>query len=126
MINDAIEKGADINQINPAGEDFSQQEFYKIPPTIITNTTEDMNVMHEEIFGPILPVVEFDDVDEAIKTINGKDRPLGLYYFGNNTDEQENVLNNTSSGGVTINNVVGHIQQKDLPLATPRVSPTSR
>ena len=72
--------------------------------------------MHEEIFGPVLPVVEFDDVDEAIKTINKKDRPLGLYYFGNNTDEQENVLNNTSSGGVTINNVVGHIQQKDLPF----------
>ena len=116
LINDAKEKGADINQINPAGEDFSQQEFYKIPPTIITNTTEDMNVMHEEIFGPVLPVVEFDDVDEAIKTINKKDRPLGLYYFGNNTDEQENVLNNTSSGGVTINNVVGHIQQKDLPF----------
>ena len=63
-----------------------------------------------------MPVVEFDDVDEAIKTINKKDRPLGLYYFGNNTDEQENVLNNTSSGGVTINNVVGHIQQKDLPF----------
>ena len=65
LIDDAKEKGADINQINPAGEDFSQQEFYKIPPTIITNTTEDMTVMHEEIFGPVLPVVEFDDVGHS-------------------------------------------------------------
>ncbi|MDA9212503.1 coniferyl aldehyde dehydrogenase [Gammaproteobacteria bacterium] len=116
LIDDAREKGATINQINPANEDFNQQEFYKIPPTIITNTTEDMRVMNEEIFGPVLPVVEYTEVKEALDTINSKDRPLGLYYFGNDKNEQSNVLNNTSSGGVTINNVVGHIQQQDLPF----------
>ena len=116
LIDDAREKGATINQINPANEDFSQQEFYKIPPTIITNATSDMRVMNEEIFGPILPVVEYDDIDDAISMINNKDRPLGLYYFGTNKNEETNILNNTSSGGVTINNVVGHIQQKDLPF----------
>jgi len=116
MIDDAREKGATINQINPSNEDFSQQEFFKIPPTIITDTSDDMRVMKEEIFGPILPVLEYTDVEEALDTINSKDRPLGLYYFGTDKNEQSNVLDNTSSGGVTINNVVGHIQQQDLPF----------
>ena len=116
LIDDAREKGATINQINPSSEDFSQQEFFKIPPTIITDTSDDMRVMKEEIFGPILPVLEYTDVEEALDTINSKDRPLGLYYFGTDKNEQSNVLDNTSSGGVTINNVVGHIQQQDLPF----------
>ena len=116
LIDDAREKGATINQINPANEDFTQQEFFKIPPTIITNTSDDMRVMTEEIFGPVLPVVEFTEVKEALDSINSKNRPLGLYYFGTDKNEQSNVLNNTSSGGVTINNVVGHIQQQDLPF----------
>ena len=116
LIDDAREKGATINQINPSNEDFSQQEFFKIPPTIITDTSDDMRVMKEEIFGPILPVLEYTDVEEALDTINSKDRPLGLYYFGTDKNEQSKVLDNTSSGGVTINNVVGHIQQQDLPF----------
>ena len=116
LIDDAREKGATINQVNPSNEDFSQQEFFKIPPTIITDTSDDMRVMREEIFGPILPVLEYTDVEEALDTINSKDRPLGLYYFGTDKNEQSNVLDNTSSGGVTINNVVGHIQQQDLPF----------
>ena len=116
MIDDAKEKGAHVHQINPANEDFSQQEFYKIPPTIITNTTDDMRVMNEEIFGPVLPVVDYENVDEAISKINSKDRPLGLYYFGTDKSEESKVLNKTSSGGVTVNNVIGHIQQKDLPF----------
>ena len=116
LIDDAKEKGAHVHQRNPANEDFSQQEFYKIPPTIITNTTDDMRFMNEEIFGPVLPVVDYDNVDEAIAKINAKDRPLGLYYFGTNKDEESKVINKTTSGGVTVNNVIGHIQQKDLPF----------
>ena len=116
LIDDAREKGATINQINPSNEDFSQQEFFKIPPTIITDTSDDMRVMKEEIFGPILPVLEYTDVEEALDTINSKDRPLGLYYFGTDKNEQSNVLDNTSSGGVTIKKVVGHFQQQDLPF----------
>ena len=72
LIDDAREKGATINQINPSNEDFSQQEFFKIPPTIITDTSDDMRVMKEEIFGPILPVLEYTDVEEALDTINSK------------------------------------------------------
>jgi coniferyl-aldehyde dehydrogenase len=114
LLNDAIEKGAKVDPINPANEDFSQQEFYKIPPTIITNTTDDMKVMQEEIFGPLLPIVEYDDIDEATQLINSKDRPLGLYYFGNDKSEENNLLNKTSSGGVTVNNVISHLQQDNL------------
>ena len=105
-----------MQEINPSNEDFSQQEFYKIPPTVITNTSNDMMVMNDEIFGPVLPIVEYDDISEALSIINSKDRPLGLYYFGNDKNEENNVMDNTSSGGVTINNVIGHIQQTDLPF----------
>ena len=114
LLDDAIEKGANVDEINPANEDFSQQEFYKMPPTIVTNTTDDMKIMQEEIFGPLLPVVEYDEIDEATKLINSKDKPLGLYYFGNNKSEEDNILNKTSSGGVTVNNVISHLQQNDL------------
>ena len=116
LVDDSKEKGANINQINPSNEDFSQQQFYKIPPTIVTNATDDMKIMNEEIFGPVLPVIEYDNLDDALSTINSKDRPLGLYYFGTDKAEETKIMNNTSSGGVTINNVVGHIQQKDLPF----------
>jgi len=116
LIQDAKDKGAHINEINPSNEDFSQQQFYKIPPTIVTNTSDDMKIMNEEIFGPVLPVIEFDDLDDALSTINSKDRPLGLYYFGTDKSEESQIMNKTSSGSVTINNVVGHIQQKDLPF----------
>mgnify|MGYP001300412172 FL=1 len=114
LLTDAKEKGAQIDEINPSNEDFSQQEFYKIPPTIVSNTSDDMKIMQEEIFGPLLPIVEYSELDEATKLINSKDRPLGLYYFGNDKSEEENVLNNTSSGGVTVNNVISHLQQDDL------------
>ena len=114
LLDDAIEKGANVDEINPANEDFSQQEFYKMPPTIVTNTTDDMKIMQEEIFGPLLPVVEYDEIDEATKLINSKDKPLGLYYFGNNKSEEDNILHKTSSGGVTVNNVISHLQQNDL------------
>lgn len=116
LISSTEKEGADVKQINPANEDFSQQQHYKIPPTIVTNTSDDMKIMNEEIFGPVLPVLEYEDLNEAISTINSKDRPLGLYYFGTDKNEEDLIMNNTSSGGVTINNVVGHIQQKDLPF----------
>ena len=114
LLDDAIEKGAKVDEINPANEDFSQQEFYKMTPTIVTNTTDDMKIMQEEIFGPILPVVEYDEINEATHLINSKDRPLGLYYFGTDKSEEDDLFNKTSSGGVTVNNVISHIQQNDL------------
>ena len=115
-ISDAKEKGADVVEINPANEDFSQQPHHKIPPTIILNPTEDMQVMQEEIFGPVLPVKTYKDVSETVDYINSKDRPLGLYYFGEDAKEKDYVLDNTTSGGVTVNDVISHITMEDLPF----------
>ena len=115
-ISDAKEKGADVVEINPSNEDFSQQPHHKIPPTIILNPTEDMQVMQEEIFGPVLPVKTYKDVSETVDYINSKDRPLGLYYFGEDSKEKDYVLDNTTSGGVTVNDVISHITMEDLPF----------
>ena len=115
-LDDAKAKGADLVEINPANEDFSQQEHHRIPPTIILDPTEDMQVMQEEIFGPILPVKQYKDLDEPLDYINSHDRPLGLYYFGQDKSEENKVLNHTTSGGVTVNDVVMHVAQEDLPF----------
>jgi coniferyl-aldehyde dehydrogenase len=116
LLEDAKEKGADIVEINPSNEDFSQQPHHKIPPTLLLNPSEDMKIMQEEIFGPVLPVKTYKDVSEPVEYINSKDRPLGLYYFGEDSKEKDFVLDNTTSGGVTVNDVISHIQMEDLPF----------
>jgi coniferyl-aldehyde dehydrogenase len=115
-IDDARAKGADIREINPAGEDFSQQEHRKIPPTLILNATDDMTVMQDEIFGPVLPVKTYKAVGEAVDYINAHERPLGLYWFGTDETEKQRVLNHTTSGGVTVNDVIMHVAQEELPF----------
>lgn len=115
-LEDAKKKGAQIVEINPAKEDFSQQPHHKIPPTIIVNPTDDMKVMQDEIFGPILPVKTYKGVDEAISFINGRDRPLALYYFGKDEAERDRVLSRTTSGGVAVNDVIMHVSMEDLPF----------
>ncbi|MCX7357072.1 MAG: coniferyl aldehyde dehydrogenase [Alphaproteobacteria bacterium] len=116
LIADAKAKGGEIVTINPANEDFSQQEHRKIPPTLILNATDDMQVMQEEIFVPVLPVRTVESVDAAISEINARPRPLALYYFGDDADETEALLNRTHSGGVTINDVIFHFAMDDLPF----------
>ena len=115
-IDDARSKGADIREINPANEDFSQQEHRKIPPTLILNATDDMTVMQEEIFGPVLAVKTYKTAGEAVDYVNAHDRPLGLYWFGTDEAEKAHVLDHTTSGGVTINDVVMHVAQEELPF----------
>ena len=85
-------------------------------PTLILNPTDDMKVMQEEIFGPLLPVKAYQKVDEAIDYVNAHARPLGLYYFGSDSDERDNVLDRTTSGGVSVNDVVMHVVQEELPF----------
>ncbi|MBN9532023.1 MAG: coniferyl aldehyde dehydrogenase [Alphaproteobacteria bacterium] len=115
-IDDARAKGAEIVEINPAHENFTQQPFHKIPPTLVLNPTDDMQIMKDEIFGPLLPVKTYSQVDEAIGYVNDHPRPLGLYYFGSDSAEQERVLTRTTSGGVTVNDVVMHVSMEDLPF----------
>ena len=114
---DARAKGAEVIEINPAGEDFAaQQGTQKIAPTVIKNPTEDMRVLEEEIFGPLLPIKTYKDFDETINYVNSKPRPLGLYYFGQDAAEERKVLDRTTSGGVCVNDVIMHIMQEDLPF----------
>lgn len=115
-IADAKAKGAQVVEINPAHEDFSQQPHHRIPPTLIIDPTDDMTVMQDEIFGPILPVKTYAKIDEAIDYVNSHPRPLGLYYFGSDKDEERKVLDSTTSGGVSVNEVVFHVAQDDLPF----------
>jgi coniferyl-aldehyde dehydrogenase len=75
-----------------------------------------MKVMQDEIFGPLMPVRGYDDVTEAVDYVNDHARPLGLYYFGADAKEEQRVLTHTTSGGVTVNDVVMHVAQEDLPF----------
>ena len=115
-LDDAREKGAEIVEINPQNENFSQQPHHKMAPQIVLNPTDDMKVMQDEIFGPILPLKTYTDTKDAVAYINDNPRPLGLYYFGDDASERDMVLNNTTSGGVTVNDVIFHVAQEDLPF----------
>jgi coniferyl-aldehyde dehydrogenase len=75
-----------------------------------------MKVMQDEIFGPVLPVKTYRAIGEAIDYVNAHDHPLGLYYFGEDSDERERVLTRTTSGGVTVNDVMFHVSMDDLPF----------
>jgi coniferyl-aldehyde dehydrogenase len=116
LIDDARTKGATIIEINPADEDFSTQDGRKIVPTLILDPTDDMTVMAEEVFGPVLPVKTYRSIAEAVAYINANPRPLALYYFGTDLAEQEMVLSQTTSGGVTVNDVIIHVAMEDLPF----------
>jgi coniferyl-aldehyde dehydrogenase len=115
-LEDARSKGGEVVELNPQDEDFSQQAHHKMAPQIIINPSDDMLVMQDEIFGPILPVVTYRNIEETVSRINANPRPLGLYYFGSDTGERDFVLNNTTSGGVTVNDVFFHVAQEDLPF----------
>ena len=116
MVEDARDKGADVIEVNPGNESFAGTNARKMPLTIIRNPTDDMTAMQEEIFGPVLPVKTYRDIDQAIDYVNANDRPLGLYYFGDDSGERERVLNRTISGGVTVNDVIFHVSADDLPF----------
>lgn len=115
-LDDARQKGAELVELNPKGESFDGQPAYKLPPTLVLRPTEDMAVLREEIFGPILPIKTYRDIGEVIDYVNRQDRPLALYYFGHDAEERERVLERTTSGGVTVNDVLMHIAQDDLPF----------
>ena len=97
------------------GGNVDSTELY-MEPTILTNVDVNSNVMTEEIFGPILPVIEFDNIQDIISFINKREKPLALYYFSENKKSIKNVLRCTTSGGVTINDTVIHVANGNLPF----------
>ena len=115
LVADAALKGAEMAELNPAREAVNEQNRV-FPPTLLWNVNDQMTVMREEIFGPVLPVVTYRSLDEAISYINSRPRPLALYYFDNNSKRVESVLARTTSGGVTVNDTILHIAQNDLPF----------
>jgi acyl-CoA reductase-like NAD-dependent aldehyde dehydrogenase len=110
----AQEAGATLHPLNPANESFSGSN--KLPPTLVTNVPSDSPLMQEEIFGPILPLVPYRSMSEALDFVNARPRPLALYYFGNDARQVSSVLDHTISGGVSINETILHISQEDLPF----------
>lgn len=116
-VSEAQERGVKVIELNPANEDFSQQQgTRKIPPTLIEQPADDMKVMQEELFGPLLPIKTYKDFDETIDFVNANPRPLAAYYFGEDKQEETAVLTRTTSGGVCINDVIMHVAQEELPF----------
>lgn len=111
---EAKTKGAKITVINPANEDFSGTR--KMPLHIVQQGTADMQVLQDELFGPILPIVTYKTLDDALDYVNDRDRPLALYIFTYNKQEQKHILERTHAGGVTINDTLMHVAQDDIPF----------
>ena len=115
LLEDAENKGA---HIQVAGDDDKQQlaKERRVPLTVVTNTTPDMKIMQEEIFGPLLPIVASETLDDAMSYVQSKERPLALYWFGEDKKKRDRVLNETISGGVSINETAWHVVQEDIPF----------
>jgi len=115
LVADAAARGARIMQPAKAG-DPAWKSKRKFPPTIVVGATPDMTIMQEEIFGPVLPILGYRDPAEPIAYVNKHDRPLALYWFGNNDAARDEVLARTVSGGVTVNDCLFHFTQINQPM----------
>lgn len=113
---DADKRSIKTLTLNPADENFDNNPAQKVPPTLIINPQDDALCMTDEIFGPLLPIKTYKNFDETIRYINDRPRPLAAYYFGSNQTEERQFLSGTTSGGVSINDVMFHMLQKDLPF----------
>lgn len=112
---DAQRHGARVCEINPAKESF-EAAGNKLAPHVLVDVTDDMLVMQEEIFGPILPIVGYDHIEGAIRYVNDRPRPLALYYFDRDQRRVAHVLDRTVSGGACVNDTIVHVGQDDLPF----------
>ena len=113
---EAREAGVELIELNPAGENFAGQAHHKIVPTLLNNPGDALTVMQDEIFGPLLPIKPYNDIQEVVAYINSRPRPLGLYSFGSNAAEEAYVLQRTTSGGVCLNDVLRHGGVETLPF----------
>ncbi len=109
-LDDARAKGAEVVPL------FTEAQQRRMPHCLLLEVNEHMRVMHEEIFGPLLPIIPYDELDEALAYVNARPRPLALYYFGYDRPEQQRVLDSTHSGGVCLNDTLLHVAQDDLPF----------
>lgn len=113
-LEDACAQGAKVVEINPAKEKF--EDTRKLPVTLVTGVTPDMQIMQNEIFGPVLAVMEYSTLDDALRFINDRPRPLALYYFDWDSARADYVASHTHSGGMCINETLSHVGAEDLPF----------
>ncbi|WP_340371877.1 aldehyde dehydrogenase family protein [Peribacillus sp. FSL E2-0218] len=111
LFDDAIEQGAEV--VFGGQFDLSDRT---IAPTVLKNVTHDMKIMQEEIFAPILPLLTYEELDEVIDSINESDKPLALYVFSSNQEVIDEVLTHTTSGNASVNDVVVHFTDYNLPF----------
>ena len=111
MFDDAVAKGATV----AVGGTFDEEDL-TVHPTMLTDVTPQMTILQDEIFAPLLPVMTYDNLDQAIGYIEAHDKPLALYVFSPNEANVEKVLSRTSSGGVTVNGVFSHYLENNLPF----------
>ena len=109
-VKDATDKGATLIPL------YDQGQARRMAHSLLLNVSDDMTVMQDEIFGPLLPIVPYRGLDQAFAYINQRPRPLALYYFGYNKGEQNRVLHETHSGGVCLNDTLLHVAQDDMPF----------
>ncbi|HSV36959.1 MAG TPA: coniferyl aldehyde dehydrogenase [Ramlibacter sp.] len=110
---DALQHGA---RIVPLAPETPGRTPRLMRPALVLDVTDGMRIMREEIFGPLLPVLAYDQLDEVIGHVNRNDRPLALYWYGKDRQARERVLRETISGGVTINDCMWHFGQEELPF----------
>lgn len=115
LVEDARRLGASILEVNPAREDCNEGNRV-MAPVVLTRVAENAMVLEEEIFGPILPVVAYGSLDEAIAYVNRRPRPLALYYFDHSGSRADRVLAETTSGGAAINDCIVQLGVPDLPF----------
>jgi len=111
MFDDAVAQGATV----AVGGTLEEADL-TIHPTMLTDVTPQMKILQEEIFAPVLPVMTYDNLDQAISYIEARDKPLALYVYSNDEAHVQKVLDRTSSGGVTVNGVFSHYLENRLPF----------
>lgn len=119
LFDDAVEKGATV-----AAGGMLEADDLTIHPTMLTDVTPQMKILQEEIFAPIIPVMTYDSLDQAIGYIQSHDKPLALYVYSPDEAHVARVLNETSSGGVTVNGVFSHYLENNLPFGGVNASGT--
>lgn len=113
LLADATAKGARVDVINPGSELLDDR---RVPLTLVFDVSDEMEIMRQEIFGPLLPVLAYEDLEQVISDINRRPRPLALYIFDRNRKTIRRVLEQTQSGGACINDTIFHIGIHDLPF----------
>ena len=116
LLTEAQAQGARVVEIQTGGAAPAAPGNRQMTPVLVFNAQPGLRLMTEEIFGPILPVLTYRKLDDAIATINAGPRPLALYWFGSDTAARDRVLHHTVSGGVTVNDTLLHIAHENLPF----------